>query len=64
MTLREIWFTLIGQPERAASTTEDSVAKIRNDARLEVLDWSTTDSPGELVKRAERAGEASTASVA
>jgi len=58
VTLREIWLTLIGHPERAAETAETSVAKAFDDARLEPLDWTTTDSPSELIERAERAGKA------
>jgi hypothetical protein len=52
MTLREIWLILTGRPEEAAANGAVLPAE---DLRLEALDWWTTDSPGELRERTERA---------
>jgi len=58
MTLREIWLTLIGHPEKAAEPA--GVTRAEEDPRVEALDWATTDSPSELKERAERAGKVAT----
>jgi hypothetical protein len=54
VTLREIWLTLTGHPEKASA---NGVPVAAEDSRLEALDWWTTDSPSQLRERADRAGD-------
>jgi hypothetical protein len=60
MTLHEIWLTLTGRPDEAAGVTasKNGVPTKMFDAgeeRVEMLDWSATDSPTTLRERAEAA---------
>jgi hypothetical protein len=62
LTLEEIWLTLTGHPDKAARTArKDGPGREIEDPRVEMLDWTTTDSPSELKQRAERAAKAATA---